>query len=209
MKTATQVWLSVALLQRETGRDATFSTPVIERRIEAEHWAGGVDKHTLSSHISGHCLASARPGPARARMLTRTSRGRYRLYRPGDPTHPGRLSGRTTPAKEDVPATHRDLLAWYETEYATLDRAAAMDEFIRIMRESGAFRGVDADAYVRDQRLGWDDDASPAEEPALPEPLAGGDANPLLDLRATAMDSGIRKGIDPGDYARELREGWE
>ena len=210
MKAATQVWLGVALLHREQGRDRDFAKSEIERRIQEEHWIGGVTAETLSSHISGHSVASSKPSPDRDRLLTRTSRGRYRLYRPGDVTHEGRAQGRTTPDENDLPAYRRDLLCWYAEEYAQAGREAAMEEFVRLMRESGAFRGVDADSYVRDLRSGWDDAPSPTEAPPIPRKKgAPRELGEMLELRKLAMESGIWKGIDPDQYVRELREGWD
>ena len=63
-----------------------------------------------------------------------------------------------TPDADDLPAECRDLLEWYAGDYAVADRASAMDEFVRLMRESRAFEGVDADAYVEQSREGWDED---------------------------------------------------
>jgi len=156
MKAATQVWLGLALLHRERGRDCDFTKTEIEARIAGEPWAGGVEASTISAHISGHCVGSGRPSPDRDRMLTRTGRGRYRLARPGDPVHPGRLAGRTTPDREDVPANLRYLLSWYEETFTGDSRGQAMNDLIVAMRQSGAWRGVNADDYVRSMREGWD-----------------------------------------------------
>jgi len=51
-------------------------------------------------------------------MLTETARGRRRLFRPGDPFHSERESGKTTPKGEDLPGKYRGVLDWYKNEYA-------------------------------------------------------------------------------------------
>ncbi|MFN0148772.1 MAG: hypothetical protein ACKVT1_19895 [Dehalococcoidia bacterium] len=157
MKAATQVWLGLALLHREHGRNADFTRFDIERRIAAEPWAGGVTPSTIAAHVAGHCVGSARPSPDRDRMLTRTTRGRYRLYRPGDSVHPGRASGRMMPDAADLPPSLTYLLAWYEDTYAGRSRERAMDELIAGMRASGIWRRIDPDAFIREQRASWDE----------------------------------------------------
>ena len=187
MRAATKVWLATAQLQRERGPHADFSKEEIARRVEVAGWTNGPGTETVRVHISSHCVASARPNPARDRMLTRTRWGHYRLYRPGDPTHPGRATGRVHPAVEDVPPPFLSLLRWYEDEYlpAITPRPASEPDT------------ADGDA-----------------ESELPEYLVGVPPgmprdHPMLKLRKLAMESGIWKGIDPDEYVRELREGWD
>ena len=115
MRAATKVWLATAQLQRERGPHADFSKEEIARRVEVAGWTNGPGTETVRVHISSHCVASARPNPARDRMLTRTRWGHYRLYRPGDPTHPGRATGRVHPAVEDVPPPFLSLLTGTKT----------------------------------------------------------------------------------------------
>ena len=157
MRAATQVWLGLALLHREQGRDADFTRLDIEKRIAAEPWSGGVERSTIAAHVAGHCVGSARPSPDRDRMLTRTARGRYRLYRPGDSVHPGRESGRILPDAGDVPRSLRYLLGWYEDTYVGHSRERAMEELITGMRASGIWRGVHPDAFILEQRASWDE----------------------------------------------------
>ena len=101
-------------------------------------------------------------------------------------------------------------------------RAEAMEAFILIMRESGAWRDVDADEYVRSLRDAWDDAGLSVEElatrvragPDVPVHLVGvplgiPDDEPLLQLRKIAMESGIWKDVDPDEYVRELRADWD
>jgi hypothetical protein len=49
-------------------------------------------------------------------MLTKTGRGRRRLFREGDAVNSER-NGKSTPASEDIPTKYQPLLAWYQSEY--------------------------------------------------------------------------------------------
>lgn len=88
-------------------------------------------------------------------MLFATERNRRRLYRPGDPADPGR-TGKTLPDAEAIPERYRDLLAWYQNEYApTPEREwlGGLADMIGSGRE--IFAGQDPDEYVRNLREGW------------------------------------------------------
>ena len=101
-------------------------------------------------------------------------------------------------------------------------RAEAMEAFILIMRESGAWRDVDPDEYVRSLRAAWGEGDARSGPPATPVragpdvplhlvgvPLGIPEDDPLLQLRKIAMESGIWKDIDPAEYVRELRADWD
>jgi hypothetical protein len=49
-------------------------------------------------------------------MLHQTGRGRRRLFRNGDPTHPER-TGKTHPNAGEIPEPYRYLIDWYEHDY--------------------------------------------------------------------------------------------
>ena len=72
----------------------------------------------VQAHISGHCVATTKPSPNRHRMLHRNPDKSYRLFREGDPYHPGRQDGKTRPDREALPETYRYLVDWYESEYS-------------------------------------------------------------------------------------------
>ena len=157
MKAADQVWLAVAALERASGSASGFSASEIIEWIE-ESGCGSARRDTIRAHVSSHNLATAKPSPDRFRMLTRTSRGRVRLYRPGDPYHPDRAAGATAPESDTLPAEYRDLVDWYKGGRRTEDHAEA-DSLLRLaafMRSTGVWRGIEPDAYVAELRAGWD-----------------------------------------------------
>lgn len=116
LKVADHVWVATALLHKENPGRSDFSKQEIRQRAEQED-AEGSKRPGISQHISTHCVASKPPMPAKHRMLTRTQKGRRRLYRDEDPTHPGRHNGNTTPNREDLHEKYHSLLDWYEREY--------------------------------------------------------------------------------------------
>src|SRR5437870_5457581 len=89
LRIADAMWIAAALLQRERGTDADF-TPreVAERAVQAG--LNDAARPGLLLHAQYHAVASREPNPGRYRMLSETSRGRRRLFRPGDPYHPAR-----------------------------------------------------------------------------------------------------------------------
>jgi len=120
IKVADEIWVAAALLHREHPEQPDFSVNQIVQRAIVENLSGQY-RQGLQMHASHHCVAQKRPNPpsTRHRMLTETSRGRRRLFRPGDPFHIDRKSGKTTPNGEDLPGKYRRLLDWYENEYAS------------------------------------------------------------------------------------------
>lgn len=117
IKVADEIWLATSLLHREHPIREDFSVgEIVERAIE-EKLAGGY-RPGLQIHASSHCVATKPPNPARHRMLSETSRGRRRLFRPGDKFHRDRKGGKTHPGVEDLPSQYRYLVDWYEHAYA-------------------------------------------------------------------------------------------
>ena len=175
IKVADEVWLAAALLHRRYPDRGDFSVSEIVAQAEAANATGaGSLRPGVQIHAYLHCVANRRPNPARLRMLTETSRGRRRLYRPGDDCHPGRLSAASFPEREALPPAYRDLLDWYHDDYLT-QGAYSADEREMYLREAvhawpvaadpilalaGCGREIwadeDADAYVRRLREGWE-----------------------------------------------------
>ena len=106
-------------------------------------------------------------------MLTETSRGRRRLYRPGDDCHPDRLSGASLPDREALPPACRELLDWYHDDYLTQAAHGDGEPELAMNEAAGVWPVVDpllalagsgreiwadegADAYVRRLREGWE-----------------------------------------------------
>lgn len=154
LKVADEVWIATALLHREQPDRADFSVKEIMQRVKSEDLAGGV-RGSVHVHVISHCVANRAPNPAAHRMLVETGRGRRRLYRPGDPHHPQRR-GKTHAAREDIPHRYRDLIDWYEKEYAPKVRSSNADPLLAL-RGSGRELWSDehADDYVRRLREGW------------------------------------------------------
>lgn len=140
IRVADEVWIATALLHREHAERSDFSVNEIVQRAVTENLSGEY-RQGVQMHASHHCVAQKAPNPpsTRHRMLTETSRGRRRLFREGDPVHPARLGGKTTPSPQDIPERYRDLLRWYEREYARNGRN----------QEPASLRGSTADVLLR------------------------------------------------------------
>ena len=116
MKVHVETWIATALLQRENPERESFTKDEILERAYQLH-PGVPCRPGVAIHISQHCLANARPNPARYRMLYRTRDGRYRLFRESDDYHPQRQKGPMTPKSADLPDDCKSLLDWYHREY--------------------------------------------------------------------------------------------
>lgn len=115
MKVADEVWLAVALLQRENPGRTDFAVQEIKARARNENWQ---IRPGFNQHVSYHCVARKPAAPVNHRMLHEDSRGRRRLYRQGDPCHPDRESGRILPDPLDIPLQYRPLIDWYDGVYS-------------------------------------------------------------------------------------------
>ncbi len=115
MKVADEVWTSVALLHREHPERTDFAVEEIKARARSENWP---IRPSFSVHASYHCLANKPANPANHRMLFEDSRGRKRLYRPGDPCHSERQNGKVHPDKLDLLPAYQSLVDWYNEVYA-------------------------------------------------------------------------------------------
>ncbi len=115
LKVADEAWLATALLHREHPEREDFKLSEIRQRANKEFRD---PRPGVWYHIVSHCVASIRPSPASHRMLHATDRGRRRLFRRGDPCHPGRRSGKLYPNRSDLPEEYRSLVDWYENEYS-------------------------------------------------------------------------------------------
>lgn len=113
IRVADEAWIATALLHKENPSVEDFGLDEIyDRALKEFH-----DKRPgLRQHIVSHAVASNPPDPAQMRMLHSSSRGRRRLFRPGDPTHPER-SGKMYPEKRDIPERYHSLVDWYLREY--------------------------------------------------------------------------------------------
>ena len=157
IKVADEVWIAAATLQRRHPNREDFTVAEIVAQAEAENATGARPLRTgVTIHAYLHCVANRKPNPARLRMLTETSRGRRRLYRPGDPCHPDRRSGKHVPKRGEVPSAYLGLIDWYQCEYAGEMAPPETDPILALMGlGKEIWADEDADAYVNRLREGW------------------------------------------------------
>ena len=153
IRVADEVWIGTALLHRERPREADFSLKDIEARIARE---GMTDEPRggIYPHLSVHCVANRPPNGGTYRMLFETAPSRRRLFRSGDPYHPKREGGKTTPDPGQIPQKYLPLLEWYERTWAP---APSRDPLLALAdRHRKLWKDVDGDAYVRSLREGFE-----------------------------------------------------
>jgi len=157
LKVADEVWIAAALLHREHPEAMDFAVDEIVERARRE----GLHKplrRGVYVHVIQHCVANRAPNPGRYRMLVETTSGCRRLFRSGDPYHPGREGAKTVPAREDLPELYRSLLDWYREwdSYNSEDRAK--NDPLLALYGSGKDLWADehADEYIRRLREGWE-----------------------------------------------------
>src|SRR5712692_711102 len=117
VKVADAVWIATALLHREHSQRGDFALQEIVDRVEAEPRVGRHKRTTVYAHVTQHCVANVSPSSGRYRMLFETSKGRRRLFRPGDPFDRSR-TGKMTPDAHVIPREFRMLVEWYRAEYS-------------------------------------------------------------------------------------------
>src|SRR5260370_26493130 len=153
---ADEAWLGLALLHRERPEKGSFTAREIVDRIKAER-ASPEMRPGLQPHVYLHNVANLEPNSARYRMFYKLPDDTYRLFRPGDPTHPSR-KGKMVPAREELPEKYQYLLDWYEHDYCAQDTTMkAEDDPILSMYGVGKeiWADTDADEYVRSLRANW------------------------------------------------------
>ena len=157
IRVADEVWIATALLhRRHPGRD-DFSVAEIVRSADVEKAAGPEPlRPGVQVHAYLHCVANKAPNPGRYRMLVETAKGRRRLFRPGDPCHRLRASGKDVPDAREIPPAYGPLLDWYRREYVGETGGCGADPILSL-RGTGrkAWAREEADAYVARLRTGW------------------------------------------------------
>ncbi|MGA3161609.1 MAG: hypothetical protein ABSC77_10355 [Terracidiphilus sp.] len=186
---AVEVFLATALLHQEQPERPDFTIQEIVNRAAKENITGEM-RLGVNVHASQHCVANKAPNPARHRMLFATGRSTRRLLMPGDDVHPER-TGKIFPEVGEVPEAYLPLLEWAKERYRNARTTEDLhisdpDEWVRQLREC---------SYASPARIA-------AEKEAYPRHLDG-----LLLARGIGAE--MAAGIDPDDYIRELREGWE
>jgi hypothetical protein len=133
----------------------------------------------LNVHASMHCVANRPPNPAKHRMLFATGKHTRRLLLPGDEVHPGR-TGKAFPDAGEIPERYQPLLEWAKKRYG--------EGFGTRKRSSGA---------------GSEKHNAPKQTPETPQGWLEG----LLEMEGLGKE--YWKRIDPDEFVRKLREGWE
>ena len=157
VRVADEVWIATALLHRQFPGEKDFSVGEIVRRAEIEKVTGAAPlRPGVQVHAYLHCVANKPPNPGRYRMLVETSKGRRRLFRPGDPCDPGRTTGKDVPRDDEIPPAYGDLIDWYRSEYVRNGERRVADPILSL-RGLGKeiWADEEADAYVRRLREGW------------------------------------------------------
>ncbi len=156
IRVADEVWIAAALLHRRYPDREDFTVGEIVRRAADERVTGAAAvRPGVQSHAYLHCVANRPPNPGRYRMLVETSKGRRRLFRPGDPCHPLRAAGKAVPEARAVPAPYRGLIDWYRRDYADGGGGGAEADPILALRGAGrAPAGGDPDAWLARLRRG-------------------------------------------------------
>ena len=150
---ADEVWIATALLHREQPKRPDFEKWEILERAAQE---GLVEPQRpgVSAHISSHSVAGKKPQPNDYRMLVETDRGRRRLYREGDYSHPERR-GKITPSPDDLPGQYAYLLDWYDTWKKQRSRPVSKDDpFLKMQGIAKGLWNEDAVTYVKKLRGG-------------------------------------------------------
>jgi len=156
LRVADEVWIAAALLQREQPTKADFAIDEIVERAAMEAIEGSI-RAGVYVHIVQHCVANRPPNPGRYRMLFETSPGRRRLFRQGDVYHAAREGAKITPDPDEIPASYRDLLAWYrDWSSAWSNSALQTDPLLSLVNSGKQLWSVEkADEYVRRLRENW------------------------------------------------------
>lgn len=157
LRVADEVWIATALLHREHPERDEFTVQEIVQRTARENLTGEL-RPGVTVHAYLHCVANREPRPTGYRMLLATGPNTRRLYRPADPTSPGR-KGKTHPRRDQIPVPYHPLLDWYEQEYCgpRVGSPHPLDALLALRGTGRAlWKDEDPDQYVRRLREGWD-----------------------------------------------------
>jgi hypothetical protein len=157
IKVADEVWIATALLQRKYPEKTDFSIDEIVERARGEN-ISGKERPGVYVHAIQHCVANRPPNPGRYRMLFETTKGRRRLWRPGDRVDSKRAGAKNLPEREDIPEQYHALLDWYLAKYAAPSGMPGVSDPILGLRGMGKeiWKGEHPDKYVQKLREGWE-----------------------------------------------------
>jgi len=158
---ADQCWVALASLHRQHPDRVSFAAREIRDRVT--ELSAGALRPGVQAHLYLHNVANLPPNSATYRMFYRLPDGTYRLFRPGDDSHPSR-HGKIIPRLSELPPQYHDLLAWYEQVYSQQapPHQSESDPILEMLgvgqelwaRESG-------DEFVARERRGWEDALPP------------------------------------------------
>jgi hypothetical protein len=139
----------------------------------------GEMRQGVSVHASQHCVANKAPNPAKHRMLFATGKHARRLLLPADEAHPQR-TGRIFPDADEVPERYLPILEWAKRRYES-DRASGHTA-IQNLTNAPSLRVGEPETADR-----W--------------------LESLFELEGLGKEHW--KDVDPDEFVRQLREGWE
>ena len=187
---AVEVFLATALLHKEQPGRPDFTIQEIVNRAARENITGEM-RSGVNVHASQHCVANRAPNPAKHRMLFATGKHTRRLFLPGDEQHPER-TGKIFPDAEEVPERFLALLEWARMRYEQKTAEPQHLEGLLGARGIGAGR-----------RVGSGSDNASGDEAETPERWL----ESLFELEGLGKE--YWKDVDPDEFVRKLREGWE
>lgn len=176
---ATEVFLATALLHREQPERQDFMIQEIVSRAARENVAGET-RSGVSVHASQHCVSNRAPNPAKHRMLFATGKHTRRLFLPGDEVYEGR-TGKIFPDPGEIPARYLPLLEWARKRFEQARRGMGSNKY------SGSSNQVHPPVYRTESEGRW--------------------LESLFELDGLGKEHW--KGVDPDEFVRKLREGWE
>lgn len=176
---ASEVFIAAALLHREQPGRSDFTIQEIASRAAKENITGEF-RSGINVHASQHCVANRAPNPGKHRMLFATGKHTRRLFLPGDETHEGR-TGKILPDPEELPSRYLPLLDWARRRF-----------------EQGPKATIGKRAYIG---------SSAVQSPSVASGAAGRWLESLFELEGLGKEHW--KNVDPDEFVRKLREGWE
>ena len=158
VKVADELFLIVALLHKEHPEQEAFTVGQILQRA-AEEGLGSAPG-SLRAHASQHAAANVEPDSrgGKYRMVFRERDNRIRLLAPSDYVHPDRHQ-KLYPNLDDIPEKYHELVEWAKRRHEKKDvTPIRWLDGLHQLRGMGKeiWKGVDADAYVRSLREGWE-----------------------------------------------------
>ncbi len=176
---AVEVFLATALLHQEQPGRSEFTIQEIVNRAARENITGEL-RSGVGVHTSQHCVANKAPNPGKHRMLFATGKHTRRLLLPGDEVHPDR-TGKIFPDAGEIPERYLPLLHWAKKRY-----------------EEGGSRPMP-------QPRTGDLKEQQTSKQAAETPQRWLES--LFEMEGLGKE--YWKDVDPDEFVRKLREGWE